>query len=68
MDKKIQVCLAYVSALFTYLLIGWLVVKGGIQPVAESLGYELPTVATMVLVFWVQALPMSNICDERSKH
>ena len=43
-------------ALFIYLLLGWVVVKAGIQPVAESLGYELPTAATLILVFWVQAL------------
>ena len=56
MDKKQQGCLAFVVALFIYLLLGWVVVKAGIQPVAESLGYELPTGATLILVFWVQAL------------
>ena len=56
MDKKQQGCLAFVVALFIYLLLGWVVVDGGIQPVAEALGYELPTAATLILVFWVQAL------------
>ena len=56
MDKKQQDCLVFVVALFIYLLLGWVVVKAGIQPVAEALGYELPTVATLILVFWVQAL------------
>ena len=56
MDKKQQGCLVYVVALFIYLLLGWVVVDGGIQPVAEALGYELPTAATLILVFWVQAL------------
>ena len=57
----------YVVALFIYLLLGWVVVKAGIQPVAEALGYELPTAATLILVFWVQALSMGNIWGERSK-
>ena len=56
MDKKQQGCLVFVVALFIYLLLGWVVVDGGIQPVAEALGYELPTAATLILVFWVQAL------------
>ena len=56
MDKKQQGCLVYVVALFIYLLLGWIVVDGGIQPVAEALGYELPTAATLILVFWVQTL------------
>ena len=67
MDKKQQGCLVYVVALFIYLLLGWVVVKAGIQPVAETFGYELPTGATLVLVFWVQALSMGNIWGERSK-
>ena len=67
MDKKQQGCLVYVVALFIYLLLGWVVVKAGIQPVAEALGYELPTTATLILVFWVQALSMGNIWGERSK-
>ena len=45
MDKKQQGCLVYVVALFIYLLLGWVVVKAGIQPVAEAFGYELPTAA-----------------------
>ena len=56
MDKKQQGCLVYVVALFIYLLLGWVVVDGGIQPVAEALGYELPTDALLILVFWVQTL------------
>ena len=56
MSKKQQGCLAFVVALFIYLLLGWVVVKAGIQPVAESLGYDLPTGATLILVFWIQAL------------
>ncbi len=56
MDKKQQGRLVYVVALFIYLLLGWVVVKAGIQPVAESLGYDLPTGATLILVFWAQAL------------
>ena len=67
MDKKQQGCLVFVVALFIYLLLGWVVVKAGIQPVAEALGYELPTAATLILVFWVQALSMGNIWGERSK-
>ena len=56
MNKKQQGCLVYVVALFIYLLLGWVVVKAGIQPVAEAFGYELPTAALLILVFWVQAL------------
>ena len=56
MDKKQQGCLAFFVALFIYLLLGWVVVKAGIQPVAEAFGYELPTAALLILVFWVQAL------------
>ena len=61
MDKKQQGCLVFVVALFIYLLLGWVVVDGGIQPVAEAFGYELPTVATLVLVFWAQALAAGNV-------
>ena len=61
MDKKQQGCLVFVVALFIYLLLGWVVVKAGIQPVAEALGYELPTAATLILVFWVQALAAGNV-------
>lgn len=56
MDKKQQGCLTFVVALFIYLLLGWIVVDGGIQPVAEAFGYDLPTAATLILVFWIQAL------------
>ena len=61
MGKKQQGCLVFVVALFIYLLLGWVVVDGGIQPVAEALGYELPTAATLILVFWVQALAAGNV-------
>ena len=61
MDKKQQGCLVYVVALFIYLLLGWVVVKAGIQPVAEAFGYELPTAATMVVVFWIQAVAVNDI-------
>ena len=61
MDKKQQGCLVYVVALFIYLLLGWVVVKAGIQPVAEALGYGLPTGATMVVVFWIQAVAVNDI-------
>ena len=60
MDKKQPGCLVSVAALLIYLLLGWVVVKAGIQPVAESLGYELPTAATLILVFWVQVLVPGN--------
>ena len=60
MDKKQQGCLVFVVALFIYLLLGWVVVDGGIQPVAEALGYELPTAATLILVFGVQGLVPGN--------
>ena len=56
MDKKQQGCLVFVVALVIYLILGWVVVDGGIQPVAEAFGYELPTAALLILVFWVQAL------------
>ena len=56
MSKKQQGCLVFVVALFIYLLLGWIVVDGGIQPVAEALGYELPTGATLIIVFWIQSL------------
>ena len=61
MDKKQQGCLVYAVALFIYLLLGWVVVKAGIQPVAEALGYELPTAATLILAFWVQALATGSV-------
>ena len=61
MGKKQQGCLVFVVALFIYLLLGWVVVKSGIQPVAEAFGYDLPTVATLILVFWVQALAAGNV-------
>ena len=67
MDKKQQGCLVFVVALFIYLLLGWVVVKAGIQPVAEAFGYDLPTAALLILVFWVQALSMGNIWGERGK-
>ena len=61
MDKKQQGCLVFVVALFIYLLLGGVVVAGGIQPVAEAFGYDLPTAATLILVFWVQALAAGNV-------
>ena len=61
MDKKQQGCLVFVVALFIYLLLGWIVVDGGIKPVAEAFGYELPTAALLILVFWVQALAAGNV-------
>ena len=67
MDKKQQGCLVFVVALFIYLLLGWVVVKAGIQPVAAAFGYESPTSALLILVFWVQALSMGNIWGERGK-
>ena len=56
MNKKQQGCLMFFVALVIYLILGWVVVDGGIQPVAEAFGYELPTAALLILVFWVQAL------------
>lgn len=56
MSKKQQGCLVFVVALFIYLLLGWIVVDGGIQPVAETYGHELPTGATLIIVFWIQSL------------
>ena len=67
MDKKQQGCLIFVVALSIYLLLGWVVVKAGIQPVAEALGYELPTAALLILVFWVQALATGNAWQGYSK-
>ena len=61
MDKKQQGCLVFVVALFIYLLLGCIVVDGGIQPVAEALGYDLPTAALLILVFWVQTLAAGNV-------
>ena len=60
MDKKQQGCLVFVVALFIYLLLGWVVVKAGIQPVAEAFGYDLPTAATLILVLWVQSVAAGN--------
>ena len=67
MDKKQQGCLAFFVALFIYLLLGWVVVKAGIQPVAEAFGYELPTAALLILVFWVQALAAGNVWQGQGK-
>ena len=61
MEKEQQGCLVFVVALFIYLLLGWVVVKAGIQPVAAAFGYELPTSALLILVFWVQALAAGNV-------
>ena len=67
MDKKQQGCLVFVVALFIYLLLGWIVVDGGIQPVAEAFGYELPTAALLILVFWVQALATGSAWQGQGK-
>ena len=67
MDKKQQGCLVFVVALFIYLLLGWVVVDGGIQPVAAAFGYELPTSALLILVFWVQALAAGNVWQGQNK-
>ena len=61
MSQNQQGCLLYVVALLVYLLFGWVVVRLGIQPVAEALGYEFPTAATLILVFWVQALAAGDV-------
>ena len=67
MSKKQEGCAVFLAAFIGHVIIGLLIVKVGIQPVAETFGYELPTGATLVLVFWVQALSMGNIWGERSK-
>ena len=56
MSKKQEGCAVFLAAFIIHVIIGLLIVKVGIQPVAETFGYELPTGATLVLVFWVQAL------------
>src|SRR5699024_1442111 len=56
MSKKQTGCVAYTVALIAYVVLGWVIVKFGIQPVAETYGHELPTGATLILVFWVQSL------------
>ena len=60
MSKKQTGCVTYVAALIAYVLLGWVIVKFGIQPVAATYGHELPTGATLILVFWVQALAAGN--------
>ena len=67
MDKKQQGCPVFVVALFIHLLLGWVVVDGGIQPVAEALGYDLPTAALLILVFWVQTLAAGYAWQGQSK-
>ena len=67
MSKKQEGCAVFLAAFIIHVIIGMLIVKVGIQPVAETFGYGLPTGATLVLVFWVQALSMGNIWGERSK-
>lgn len=67
MSKKQEGCAVFLAAFIVHVIIGLLIVKVGVQPFAESFGYELPTGATLVLVFWVQALSMGNIWGERSK-
>ena len=61
MSKKQEGCAVFLAAFIVYVIIGLLIVKAGIQPVAEVLGYELPTAATLILVFWVQALAAGNV-------
>ena len=67
MSKKQEGCAVFLAAFIIHVIIGLLIVKIGIQPVAETFGYGLPTGATLVLVFWVQALSMGNIWGERGK-
>ena len=67
MSKKQEGCAVYLAAFIIHVIIGLLIVKVGVQPFAAALGYELPTGATLVLVFWVQALSMGNIWGERGK-
>ena len=61
MSKKQEGCAVLLAAFIIHVIIGLLIVKVGIQPVAETFGYELPTGATLVLVFWVQALAAGNV-------
>ena len=61
MSKKQEGCAVFLVAFIVHVIIGLLIVKVGIQPVAETFGYELPTGATLVLVFWVQALAAGNV-------
>ena len=60
MSKKQEGCTVFLAAFIIHVIIGLLIVKVGIQPVAEALGYELPTAATLILVFWVQVLVPGN--------
>ena len=61
MSKKQEGCAVFLAAFIAYVIIGLLIVKVGVQPFAEALGYELPTAATLILVFWVQALAAGNV-------
>lgn len=56
MSKKQTGCAAYTVALIAYVVLGWVIVKFGIQPVAETYGHEPPTGATLIIVFWIQSL------------
>ena len=56
MGNKQTGCVTYIAALIAYVVLGWVIVKFGIQPVAETYGHELPTGATLIIVFWVQSL------------
>ena len=67
MSKKQEGCAVFLAAFIVHVIIGLLIVKAGIQPVAEALGYELPTAATLILVFWVQALAAGNVWQEYGK-
>ena len=67
MSKKQEGCAVFLAAFIIHVIIGLLIVKVGIQPVAETFGYELPTGATLVLVFWVQALAAGNVWQGSGK-
>ena len=55
MSKKQEGCAVFLATFIVHVIIGLLIVKVGAQPFAEALGYDIPTGATLVLVFWVQA-------------
>ena len=61
MSKKQEGCAVFLAAFIVHVIIGLLIVKVGAQPFAEALGYELPTAALLILVFWVQALAAGNV-------
>ena len=61
MSKKQEGCAVFLAAFIIHVIIGLLIVKVGVQPFAAALGYDLPTGATLILVFWVQALAAGNV-------